>query len=66
MNGFPVDPDYISLPDNGGSLHLDRVALSEAVARWRRGEVRESLYQLEKAMDGKLHGLGDLKPEQLK
>ncbi len=59
------DDDRIHLSDGGGTVDIDKIALGEAFARWRRGEVREALYQLEKAMDGNLHGLAELKPEDL-
>lgn len=61
---YYVQPKDVPLPEHG-TVTIDRVALSEAFARWRRREVREALYQLEQAMGGNLHGLGDLKPEDL-
>jgi len=41
-------------------------SLAEALARWRRGDVREALHQLEHALGTDFHGLGDITPEQLK
>lgn len=62
---FASYQDHLSLP-HAGRVNLDNDALDEAIARLRRGEVREALYQLEKAMDGQLRGLSDIKPEHLK
>lgn len=48
-----------------GDVDLNLGALDEAIVRLQRKDTREALYQLEKAMDGKLHGLADLRPEDL-
>ncbi|WP_297105235.1 hypothetical protein [uncultured Devosia sp.] len=48
-----------------GEVDIDLTALDEAIVRLQRKQPREALYQLEKAMDGRLSGLADLKPEDL-
>lgn len=40
--------------------------LTEAAARWSRGDVRETLRFLERALGRDFLGLGEIKPEQLR
>lgn len=63
---FTVDTAFIHLPEGGGSIEVDRLALLEAFVRWRRGDRREALHQLEQALDGKMPGLADLRAEDLR
>lgn len=62
----PDDPDDFLLLPYAGTIEVNIGALDDAIARLSRGEVREALFQLNKAVDGRLDQLVDLKPEDLK
>lgn len=73
-NGRVIIDDYAEMEEwdgtieltYAGSLALNTGALDDAIGRHKRGETREALYQLEKAMDGHLNGIADLRPEDLR
>lgn len=56
----------IEAPSPDGYEFDDHAAIESAADWWRRGDRREALHYLEIALGSDFHGLGDLKPEDLR
>jgi hypothetical protein len=60
------DGDFVLLPTSGYEIEVDTACLDEAVCRWKRGERKEALHWLERALGRDFGGLGELAPEHLR